>query len=190
MNSFTVLVIIGIIIKLSVLTVILSAIFLPKSEKVIKWGVLFFVDKLKLKNKDNIIKKLDDFFEGTNQCSSYLKKNKIVFLKVLILMFFEMTFFYSITYITVLAFGIKGISYFKVLTLQAVLFSGISSIPLPGTMGVNEVGFQVLFAPIFGKSKVPSAVLLSRFMSFYLFVIVSGIIAIITYINQHKNGND
>ena len=123
--------------------------------------------------------------EEFKSSSEYIKNNKIIFLRVLLVSIMQMTAFYSVTYITMRAFNID-MSYFKVITLQAVLFSAISSIPLPGSVGISEVGFGAIFLPIFGEKLVGTATIMNRFMSFYFFVIVSMIVAIISYIKAKR----
>ena len=65
-----------------------------------------------------------------------------------------------------------------VFSLQSILFISVSAIPLPGSVGSSESSFLTLFKTLFPVSTLSSAMLLSRGISFYLFVIISGIVVL------------
>lgn len=186
LNYFVVLLALGISITLCVLTLLLSLIFSKKASNTFSRIVKKLIRVLKLKNQDKIIKKVELEVEEFKSSSSYIKNNKKIFLRVLCVSIMQMTAFYSVTYITTRAFGLD-VSYFKILTLQAVLFSAISSLPLPGSIGISEVGYGAIFLPIFGEKLIGMATIINRFMNFYFFVFVSMIVAIIAYIKVNKN---
>ncbi|MFR7897973.1 lysylphosphatidylglycerol synthase domain-containing protein, partial [Turicibacter sanguinis] len=90
-------------------------------------------------------------------------------------------------------FGLSDFSYLKVLSLQAILYIAVSAIPLPGAVGVSEGGFVMLFATLFPKMLIDSAMLLSRGISFYLFVAISGLVVLLGHLliakqNKKKEG--
>ena len=60
--------------------------------------------------------------------------------------------------------------------LQAVLFLSVSSLPLPGAVGLTEVGFLLLYQTVFPAAILPSAMLLSRTVSFYLILLCCGLV--------------
>lgn len=185
LNYFVILLVIGITITVCVLTVLLGLIFSKKASNTFTRIAKWFIRLFKPKNEIAIIEKLEKEVEEFRTSSNYIKNNKFIFIRVLLITIMQLTAFYSVTYVTMRAFNID-ISYFRVITLQAVLFSAISSIPLPGSIGISEVGFGAIFLPIFGEKIIGTATIMNRFMSFYFFVLVSMIIAIITYIKIKK----
>ena len=82
---------------------------------------------------------------------------------------------HSIPYWVSLSLGMQQVSLPQMLSIQAVLFLFVSVIPLPGGAGAGEGGFLLLFASIFSGGYLQSAMLLSRFASFYLPLLLSGI---------------
>ena len=75
-----------------------------------------------------------------------------------------------------------------VLSLQAVLHISVSSLPLPGAVGASEGAFLLLFRSVFPAAALHDAMLLSRGVSFYLFVALSGLyIAVWSLFGQKKN---
>ena len=116
----------------------------------------------------------------------YLKKNKTIFLKTIATTAVQMIAMYSIPYWIYLSLGLSGYSAFHVILLQAVLFGSVSALPLPGAMGVSEGAFSVLFRTLFTGGLLPGAMILSRTMSFYLPLAVSGICTVIFLLRRQK----
>ncbi len=96
--------------------------------------------------------------------------------------------YHSVGFFVYLALGIKGLSYFKITSLQSFLYLSVSILPLPGTVGVNETGFSLLYSQLIAKNYVDSAMLLTRGISFYLIVIITGLILAVIAIRK-KNAN-
>ena len=70
--------------------------------------------------------------------------------------------------------------------MQAILFTSVSSIPLPGSVGISESIFLRLFGSVYGEVILSSAMLLTRGISFYLFIIISLIVVIVNSIMVNK----
>ena len=97
--------------------------------------------------------------------------------------------YHSVGFFVYMALGIKHLNYIKITSLQSFLYLSVSVLPLPGTVGVNETGFSLLYNPIIAKNFVDSAMLLSRGISFYLFVIITGIILLYLTIRKMMKSN-
>lgn len=82
---------------------------------------------------------------------------------------------YSVPYFVYLSVGLHAYSWVEVTALQAVLFVSVSALPIPGAMGISEGGFTKLFKMLFPVHLLKGAMVMSRGISFYLFVLVSGI---------------
>ena len=81
---------------------------------------------------------------------------------------------HSIPYWVYLAFGLENASLVGVIGMQAVLFLSVSSLPLPGAVGLSEGGFLLLYRSLFPPALISGAMILSRVLSFYLCLAVSG----------------
>ena len=68
--------------------------------------------------------------------------------------------------------------------MQAVLYTTVSGLPLPGAIGVSETVFLGIFGVAFGQDLLKGAMLLNRIDTFYLFVIISLIVVIINAIRM------
>lgn len=87
----------------------------------------------------------------------------------------QLAAYHSVPFWVYLAFGLQGQSFWAMVGLQGVLFLSVSSLPLPGAVGLTEGGFLLLYQTIFPGALLPSAMLLSRTVSFYFFLLLSGV---------------
>ena len=120
--------------------------------------------------------------------AGYFKANKRIFAKTLATTAVQMSAMYSIPYLVYRAFGLESFSLPEAAALQAVLYVAVSAMPLPGALGVSESAFMILFRTLFPGSLLGSAMILSRGISFYLFVLLSGIfLAAFTLIKRKED---
>ena len=84
----------------------------------------------------------------------------------------------SVAYCIYRAMGLNQHTYWDVLTLQFLLFIAASFTPLPGASGAQEGGFYIFFQHVFPADKLVGALLLWRFFTYYLTMIV-GVSAVI-----------
>lgn len=128
------------------------------------------------KNTNNIREKFLESIEEYHKCSLYLKDNKLVMLKIVLTTTIQLILYHSIPYFVYLSFDLADANFLTFIFMQAVLYISVSSLPFPGAMGVSEGGFMILFKIFFPASILSSAMIISRGISFYLFVIISGIL--------------
>lgn len=107
-------------------------------------------------------------------------------LKTLITTVVQIIVYYSIPYWVYRSFGFCQYNIFQIITLQAVLYATVSGIPSPGAVGVSEGGFIEIFKNVFPNTMISGAILLNRGISFYAFVLISGIVIIINTLTSKK----
>ena len=168
--------IIGVSLNMSALALLLIGIFSKKLSAALIRFAEKILKKLKIKNLENKVEKLE----------SELKEHRILMLKTLVTTFIQVLFYYSITYLIYCAFGLNGYNAFQLITLQSVLYATVSGIPSPGAVGVTEGGFLSLFNGVFPNEIISSAMLLNRGVSFYLYVLLSGIFVSVISIKTKK----
>ena len=78
----------------------------------------------------------------------------------------------SIAYCVYRAMGQSAATYSEILALQTLLQIAASFTPLPGASGAQEGGFYLFFQDMFPESKLLGALLLWRFFTYYLTLIV------------------
>lgn len=141
------------------------------------------LEKFKYKKRDvfheKCLKQIDEY----HKCSIYLKNHKIVLIKVFLTTLVQMIVYYSIPYFVFKSLGLRGINIFTFIFMQVSLSMAVSYMPMPGSVGASEGGFMMMFKNLFSLETLSSAMLISRGVSFYFFVIFTGlfIICIVFY---------
>lgn len=168
------LLMIGVAINTTILIIILLTIFSKKIITNLVIIISIILEKFHYKKveefKQKCFKQIDEYKNG----AKLLMKNKKVLVKVLMTTIIQVILYHSIPYVIYLSFGLTEASFFQFLTLQAVLYISVSAMPLPGAVGISEGGFMAIYKLLFPSSLLSSAMLLSRGISFYLFVLMSG----------------
>ena len=170
---------IGIIVNSVIVTFTLIAMFNKKlSQKLVNFAVKI-IKKFNEEKANNFSEKMKKQLQEYHDSAKFVVNNKKIMIKTYCATFAQLISYHSVAYFVYLALGIHHLNYFKITSLQSVLYLSVSILPLPGTVGVNETGFSILYNPIIAKNFVDSAMLLTRGISFYLYVVLTGIILII-----------
>ena len=174
---------IGILLNASALTLLLIAIFSKKlSTKLINL-IIKIMEKLKIKNVEDKKLKLESEISKYHDSSEYIKSNKLVILKILLTTYIQFIAFYSTSYWVYRSFGLNEYNFIQIVSIHSMLYATVSGIPLPGAVGVTEGGFIEIFKSVFPQNMINSAILLNRGISFYLLIVISGLV---TTINAFK----
>ena len=83
-----------------------------------------------------------------------------------------LTALFGTTVFVYYAFGMSGTPWYQVLTISCLLFVSASYTPLPGASGAQEGGFLLYFRNIFKDGTIGLALLIWRFFTFYIYLIV------------------
>ena len=178
--------VIGISLNLSALALLLMGIFSKKLSAGLINIAIKILKFFKFKNIEKIQEKLEGEVSQYQGSAEYIKSNPVVILKIFVTTAIQFIFYYSIPYWIYCSFGLKGFNIFQIITLQSVLFATVSGIPSPGAVGVTEGGFMSIFKNVFPINTISSAMILTRGVNFYSYVIISGIIVIISTIKTRK----
>ncbi len=144
-----------------------------------------FLKKINYKKVNVFKEKGLSQIEEYHNCSLYLKDNKSVLIKIVLTTIVELILYHSIPYCIYLSFGLKGSNIVTFISLSAVLYTAVAFIPSPGSMGISEGGFMLIYKMLFPTTILSSAMLISRAVSFYLFIVVCGLLILI-YIILNK----
>ena len=154
--------------------------------------ILFLVElfskllhKIHFKKADIVIDGLSKQVEEYSKASLYLKRNKKVFLQIFIITLFQFVLYYSIPYFVYLSLGFSHYSIITFITIQSMLFVCISSLPFPGAVGVSEATFMRIYREMFPKTILGSAMVITRFINFYIFVLYAGITMIYYFVKDN-----
>lgn len=178
------LIIFGIVSNLIVLAFVLIAIFsnavaVNIVNVILKIGERF---KIKEKTKEVIKGELENYKEG----SRVILKNPLFMVSVMATTMIQLISTYSVTYFVYKALWLNKFSFLHIIQLQSILSVAVSNIPLPGAVGVSENGFLLLFKSVYSKELLSPAMLLSRGINFYLFLMVSSAVVIYATVRINK----
>ena len=172
--------ILGIFLNLSALTFLLISIF---SRRVSKGIINFLVKVMKffrLKNIEEKKEKLKNGLQKYQKNAKEIRTRKPVILKNLIRTYIQYLSLFSVTYFVYRALGFSEYNMFNLIATQAVLYGTVSGIPLPGSVGASESAYLTLFEHIYkDKNMLETAMVVDRFINFYLLVAISFFVVII-----------
>ncbi|QSX05869.1 flippase-like domain-containing protein [Sedimentibacter sp. zth1] len=186
-NNFKLILIFGCSLNIIVLVFITFALFSKNIIKAIINFVVKILTKFKIKNIDNIEISMIEGVEKYQQGAIYIKKNKKLILRIMLVTIVQICAMNIVPYFIYKSFSLSGYSILSVLSLQTVLQMCISSIPLPGSVGVSESGFLKLFSLLYPVYLIDTAMLLSRGVSFYLYLIITGVVVFIIQTKTLRN---
>lgn len=186
-GKFSVLLFLGIGINIALLVLILVVIF---SEKIIFKAVNLVGKALELFNpkksivfKEKALIEIEKYKKGAD----YIKRDKMFIIKTILITTIQILALHSIPFWVYKAFGMSSVSFIQFISVQSALYITGAALPLPGAVGIGEGGFLVFFKTLFPAYILSSAMLLSRGISFYLMLLISGVG--IMFLQLNLNGN-
>ena len=186
-NGLMALAIIGVFLNSCALVLLIISIFSKKLSKILINFCVKILKFFKKKNIDQLQEKLEYELTKYQENSDYIKKNKKIVFKSIISTLVQMCAYYMVPFFVYKAYGLNEYGIIRIMSLQALLYTTVSGIPSPGSVGVSEGGFLGIFRNIFSAEIISSAMILNRVVNFYLLVLTSSIIAIICTLKDKKN---
>ena len=176
---------IGVLVNGIITSISLIAMFSEKlSQKLVDF-ITKIIHKVSEEKALHFKEKIEDQLKEYHDSAKFILKNKQMILKTFLTTFAQLITYHSVAFFVFLALGVPHLNYFRITLLQSVLYLSVSILPLPGTVGVNETGFSLLYNPIIASTIVDSSMLLTRGISFYLVVIITGIILLTISIKKN-----
>ena len=139
--------------------------------------VFFIAKKLKLlKKPEETQYKTMKTVISNSRCIKQSASNPFIFSGTFFISFLEQFANCSIAYFTLKFFGFNWgggiLEWLQVVQLCMILYAGISFIPTPGNSGAADLSFFLLFKTGLGSGYAFTAMLLWRFLSYYLHIII------------------
>ena len=176
----------GMAVNLVLISLIFLVILCPNVIRRLAGFLVRLLGRLKLiKKQDRALKAVERYIEEYKQGARHIKRNPKTLLMVFLVTAVQLTAFYSVPFFVYQAMGLSGHSYLEIIATECILMISVSSLPLPGAVGASEMSFLTIFRGIFGENVV-SAALLSRGISFYSYLVISGLVTAVTYIRVSR----
>ena len=177
---------IGVIVNSIITIVIILAMFSKKlSQKLLNlaYRILYKINEDKAQS---FKEKMEIQLQEYHSTARFILDNKKALIKTIITNLMQLIGYHSTAFFIFLALGVHGLNYIKITSMQSFLYLSVSILPLPGTIGVNETGFTILYKHLISQNIIDSAMLLTRGVSFYLYVIITGIILLIIALKKKR----
>lgn len=180
---FTIVFIFGIIINTAV---ILACLMLMYSKRWVKSIAMFGIklgSKLKLiKNKEAKQESFNLHLAEYQESAKYIKEHFLVSVKVFLITIIQRMAMFSIAFVVYKAFGLTGYSYLELMVIQIAIALAVDSLPLPGGIGASEAMLLLIYNKVFGETIAVPAMLVTRGLSYYLCLILSGLVVLINHL--------
>lgn len=90
----------------------------------------------------------------------------------------QLIFYFSVTYFIYRAFDLKGAEWWDMVFIQTFLYLAVCYFPTPGATGASEGGFYLFFSWFFPESLIFVSMIIWRFITFYLNILVGGLVVV------------
>lgn len=189
------LIIIGAVLNTAFIALLI--ITMRKPESVRKFGiktVYFLYTKriIKEKNYYPIRDKICRICDNYRMSARYLRNNQKHIIIVFLITAIQRIFLFSITWIVYRSYGLNEIYFLDIIALQTTIAIAVEMLPLPGAAGITEGCFFIVFESIFTSDLVRPALIISRGLSFYLILILGGLVTLVSHVcgmMKQKNYN-
>jgi uncharacterized membrane protein YbhN (UPF0104 family) len=183
-DGFIYLFIVGVSLNFIALMLMMVCIFSTRLCEVVINFIFKIFKFFKMKDTDEKKKQILSSLDKYHESSIFIKEHKIEFVKSILRVMIQVMFYFAVPFFVYKSFGLMEYSMLKMFAIQSILFISVSSIPLPGAIGVSETAFLNIYKSIYGETLLGGAMLLSRFISFYIFVFISLIVVIVNMIKH------
>jgi uncharacterized protein (TIRG00374 family) len=144
--------------------------------KKISRAIVLALDKIKLiRHPDKILQKVHLQISIFHESSGRFGKNAPIKLLSYALTITQFLAYYSMPYCIYKSFGLSGASILLMLCAQSIITMITSFIPIPGLSGAAEGSFYLFFSLFFSAAAIVPAILVWRFLTYYLSVISGGV---------------
>lgn len=171
-DSFNIGIMIGVVVSSFVLLSLTLLSFSTNFYRFVNWVVIKGVKVLRLKvDINHFNEQLDTHINKFKDTLNLFRNNKKLMMTLLFLNLFRLLALVSCGYLVARAFGLDEFNYYSIISRHVFILMLISFIPVPGASGTTEFFFTHFFSSIY-LGLTTSILLLWRFVSYYLIIIV------------------
>lgn len=118
------------------------------------------------------------FFRNYAGGSDLIQGNWRLSLRLLLVCLIQVASLFAIPFGVCLSLGAKfnWRFFFETFNLQSVLYMSTSAMPTPGAVGITESGFMTMFESVLPHEQVLPAMILTRVINLYGFLIISALV--------------
>lgn len=163
----------GWVINLGSVPLVLLAAFKRNWIQGIAGRIITLLEKVRIiKSREMAVTKVTDTLDTYHTALHELLKKPLQIVLQFLLSMISLLGLTMSVYFVYRAFGLEGTPWHHILTISCLLYISASATPLPGASGAQEGGFLLYYKNIFPEGIIGLALLVWRFFTFYLFLIV------------------
>jgi len=172
------LIILGFVINVIVVVGLFSLAFVKKLNSIIIKLIVTLLSKLRIiKDKENIINNLNKYIETFHNGTIILLKNKKIFIKTIMYNLIGLILLYIVPVLIMYGLGnYHSLNQFDSIISSAYVMLIGAFIPIPGATGGIEYAFTQFYGTFISGAQLTLVMLLWRFLTYYLGVIIGGIL--------------
>ncbi len=165
----------------------LAFLFAPRPARLLADGALSLGARLHLVRELSAARrKLDEQMEEYRRGAACLRARPVLLPCLLGLAVLQLVSLYLVPGVVYGAFGLSGRRVPELVAMQAILTLAVSFLPLPGAVGASEGAFLRGYALFFGAELVAPAMLVSRGISFYCFLLIAAAGALLARLRARR----
>ena len=169
----------GFVINLIALFFIILTLFNKRFVVRLGKGIIRLLSKIKIvKKTEKVLENFEKTIEDYHTAAAYLSRYKLRAVGSFFISVINLGFLFIIPYFIYLAFGHTQYGLGDLFIMQAFLYITVSFVPMPGSAGASEGGFYLFFSSFFTMAPVYIAMLIWRFLTYYLMLIVGSIFVV------------
>lgn len=163
----------GLFLNIAVVAALMLVMFLPGIIKAVFLRAEKLLVRLRLWKESELRQnKIEQFLSGYQETVCFLRNHKKMIRVVAIGTFAQRFCVFLLTYVIYRGLGLRGISMWDIVWLQASVYIAVDMLPVPGAQGITETLFQNVFQNIFTKQYLAASVCITRGVSFYLIMLL------------------
>jgi conserved hypothetical protein len=176
MRSVRWLAVLGLFLNVSLISFLIIVLFSRRLTNALIRLAVRILGKLHfVKNVPEMMDRAQEKLEQYHECSQFFRRNPKQIMRTFGVLTVQRLAILIIPFCIYKSFGMTGQNLFHVVATQLIVNLCCDMMPIPGAMGISEAIFLSLFGPIFSERNLYPAVLLSRGISFYFLLAVSGV---------------
>ena len=186
-GGLSLLLLYGVVVNGSLTAGMLCLMFLPNAARKLTGGVLRLLVKMRIiRHEEKARQRLERQMEEYHKGAECVKRNPGMMPALVLITVVQLTALFSVPVAVYYAFGLSGASPVEIVATQALVTLAVANLPLPGAVGASEGGFVTAMALFFGSGLVTPAVLVSRGISFYFFLLISAFVALSVHLRSRR----
>jgi len=193
-SSITLVFALGLFVNVLMLVLLGLMVYFPVIYRKFMHFFVHVLEKLRLvKQKDKLLDSWNETLDHFYEAQAAIKDNKGMLWQLFGLNILRIMIYFTTPIAIGLALNLKieFSSLYELIALASFISIANTFVPLPGASGATESLFVLSFSTVIGKASAASIMILWRFFSFYLILILGGIMFFrVRHIKALKEEND